>query len=165
MAAAVEAPPAAEPGFRSELSPEQERARAEFAAWTAREVTPHAGAWDRAARTPPATIRALGETGWLGAVIPREHGGAGMDWVTFALLNEELGRGCSSIRSLLTVHSMASFALLRWGSSAQRERLLPGLAAGTTLGAFALSEPEVGSDASAITTSAVRDGDDWVLDG
>lgn len=165
MAAALEAPPAAEPGFRSELSPEQERARAEFEAWTAREVTPHAGAWDRAARTPPETIRALGETGWLGAVVPREHGGAGMDWVTFALLNEELGRGCSSIRSLLTVHSMASFAVLRWGSAAQRERFLPALASGAMLGAFALSEPEVGSDASAIATAAVRDGDGWVLDG
>jgi len=148
-----------------ELSPGQEAARAAFAAYVAEHVTPHAGAWDRDAATPREAIDRLAATGWLGAVIPAAQGGAGMDWVTFGLLNEELGRGCSSIRSLLTVHSMASHAVLRFGSRAQKERWLPLLARGEAIGAFALSEPNVGSDASAVETVATKDGDGWVLDG
>jgi alkylation response protein AidB-like acyl-CoA dehydrogenase len=88
-----------------------------------------------------------------------------MDWVTFGVLNEELGRGCSSLRSLLTVHSMAAFAVLRWGSRAQKERWLGPFARGEAIGAFALSEPEVGSDASAVQATATRDGDEYVLHG
>ncbi|HEX2204049.1 MAG TPA: acyl-CoA dehydrogenase family protein [Longimicrobium sp.] len=159
---AAVAPPAA---LRMELGPAQEAARAAFRAYVDREVAPNAGAWDRAAETPRAAVDALAATGWLGAVVPAEHGGAGMDWVTFGLLNEELGRGCSSIRSLLTVHSMASYAVLRYGSRAQKERWLPRLARGEAIGAFALSEPNVGSDASAVETVAVADGDDYVLSG
>jgi len=159
------APPSAAAPLRMELGPAQEAARAAFAAWVDAHVAPHAGAWDRAARTPPEAIGRLAATGWLGAVVPREHGGAGMDWVTFGLLNEELGRGCSSLRSLLTVHSMAAHAVLRWGSRAQKERWLGPFARGEAIGAFALSEPEVGSDASAVQTTATADGDGYVLDG
>jgi alkylation response protein AidB-like acyl-CoA dehydrogenase len=160
---AVDAPPAE--ALRLGLGPAQEAARAEFAAFADRHVTPHAGEWDRAGRTPPDAVRRLAGTGWLGAVIPRELGGAGMDWVTFGLLNEELGRACSSLRSLLTVHSMASYAVLRWGSRAQKERWLGPLARGEAVGAFALSEPNVGSDASAVETVARLEGDEYVLDG
>jgi acyl carrier protein len=78
------------------------------------------------------SVRRVAEAGFLGALVPREQGGAGADWVTFAMLNEELGRGCSSIRSLLTVHSMATYAVLRWGSRAQKERWLGPLARGET---------------------------------
>ncbi|HET7231468.1 MAG TPA: acyl-CoA dehydrogenase family protein [Longimicrobium sp.] len=152
-------------GLRMEIGAAQAAARDAFAAYVAEHVAPHAGAWDRAAQTPRADIARLAATGWLGAVIPAEHGGAGMDWVTFGLLNEELGRGCSSIRSLLTVHSMASHAILRFGSRAQKERWLPRLARGEAIGAFALSEPNVGSDASAVETVAEQDGDGWVLNG
>lgn len=157
--------PASDDGVRMELGPAQEAARAAFAAYVAEHVAPHAGEWDRAARTPREAIDRLAATGWLGAVIPAAQGGAGLDWVTFGLLNEELGRGCSSIRSLLTVHSMASHAVLRFGSRAQKERWLPLLARGEAIGAFALSEPAVGSDASAVETTATQDGDGWVLNG
>jgi alkylation response protein AidB-like acyl-CoA dehydrogenase len=85
--------------------------------------------------------------------------------VSFGLLNEELGRGCSSLRSLLTVHSMASHAVLRWGSRAQKKRWLAPLARGEAIGAFALSEPDVGSDAAAVETTATADGDTYVLEG
>lgn len=158
-------PAVAPPLPQMALTPAQEAARAEFAAYVDRHVAPHAGAWDRAAATPREAVESLAATGWLGAVVPAEHGGAGMDWVTFALLNEELGRGCSSIRSLLTVHSMASFAVLRWGSRAQKERWLPRLARGEAIGAFALSEPNVGSDAAAVETTATPDGDHYILEG
>jgi hypothetical protein len=148
-----------------ELGPAQEAARAEFAAYADQHVAPHAGEWDRAARTPPEAIRRLADTGWLGAVLPREHGGAGMDWVTFGLLNQELGRACSSLRSLVTVHSMASHAVLRWAGRAQKERWLGPLARGQAIGAFALSEPSVGSDAAAVETTATADGDGYLLHG
>lgn len=158
-------PSSADALMRMELGPAQAAARGEFAAYVDRHVAPHAGAWDRAAATPRAEIERLAATGWLGAVVPREHGGAGMDWVTFGLLNEELGRGCSSLRSLLTVHSMAAHAVLRWGSRAQKERWLRPLARGEAIGAFALSEPEAGSDAASVRTTAIADGDGFVLDG
>jgi alkylation response protein AidB-like acyl-CoA dehydrogenase len=139
--------------------------RASVRAWVDREVAPFAGEWDRAAATPPEVIRKVAEAGFLGALVPRELGGAGADWVAFAMLNEELGRGCSAIRSLLTVHSMATYAVLRWGSRAQKERWLGPLARGETIGAFGLSEPGVGSDAGAIETVAVPDGDGFRLHG
>ncbi len=161
----ADAPATAEAGLKMELGPGQRAARAAFAGFVDREIVPFAGEWDRASATPPEVVRRVAEQGYLGALIPREHGGAGMDHVTFGLLNEELGRGCSSIRSLLTVHSMCSYAVLRWGSRAQKERWLPSLAAGETIGAFALSEPNVGSDASAVETDAVADGNDYVLTG
>lgn len=98
-------------------------------------------------------------------MLPEEAGGAGMDLVSFGLLNEELGRGCSSVRSLLTVHSMVCRALFRWGSREQKERWLRPLASGQTVAAFALTEPEAGSDAQAVQTSAAADGDAYLLSG
>ena len=147
------------------LSREHEEARASFAEWADREVAPHAGRWDREAITPTEAVRALAATGWLGGTVAREHGGAGMDWVTFALLCEELGRACSSIRSLVTVHAMVCYAVGRWGSAAQRRRWLPQLASGAAIGAFGLSEPDAGSDVASIATTARADGDGYLLQG
>ena len=149
----------------STLAPPREHTRAAFRAFTDREVVPHAAAWDREERISPEVIRGLAEEGYLGAILPAEVGGAGMDMPTFAALNEELGRGCSSVRSLITVHSMLSFGISRWGSRAQKERWLPSLASGERIGAFALTEPEIGSDAASIATAAERDGDEYVLTG
>lgn len=164
-AADVAAPAPTGAALRMELGPAQDEARAAFAAYAREHVAPHAGAWDRAAATPREAIGRLAATGWLGARVPREFGGAEMDWVTFGLLNEEIGRGCSSLRSLLTVHGMASHAVARFGSRVQKERWLPRMARGEAIGAFALSEPEVGSDASAVRTAATADGDGYLLHG
>jgi hypothetical protein len=167
----LDAPPApiawqpAEGGLRTGLGAAQENARRQFAAWTDREVAPFAGEWDRAGATPRAVVERMAAEGFLGAVVPAEFGGTGWDAITFGLLNEELGRGCSSIRSLVTVHSMASHAIARWGSRAQKEAWLPAMARGERIGAFGLSEPEVGSDAGAIQTTAELDGDAYVLRG
>jgi alkylation response protein AidB-like acyl-CoA dehydrogenase len=147
------------------LSAAQEAARAGFAAFVDREIAPFAGEWDRASATPPDVVRKVAEAGYLGALLPESVGGAGMDAVTFTLLNEELGRGCSSIRSLLTVHSMCSAAVLKWGSRDLKERWLGALARGEVIGCFGLSEPDVGSDASAVETTATLDGDEYVLNG
>jgi glutaryl-CoA dehydrogenase (non-decarboxylating) len=157
--------PAADDRLRTGLGAAQEAARQGFAAWVAREVVPFAGDWDRDARTPRSVVERMAAEGFLGAVVPAELGGTGMDAVTFGLLNEELGRGCSSIRSLVTVHSMACHAVVRWGSRTQKEAWLPRMARGETIGAFGLSEPGVGSDAGAIETTAELDGDAYVLRG
>lgn len=128
-------------------------------------MAPFAGEWDREGRTPRHVVERMAQAGFLAAAVPAELGGGGMDAVTFGLLNEELGRGCSSIRSLVTVHSMACHAVVRWGSRAQKEAWLPRLARGELIGAFGLSEPNVGSDAGAIETTADPDGDSYVLRG
>ncbi len=148
-----------------ELTREQRAARDEFRAFVAAEIAPHADRWDREAATPAALIDRLRERGYLGSNVAREWGGAGRDMITYGLLTEEIARGCSSVRSLLTVHDMVAHAIQRWGSQAQKERYLPAMARGEILGALALSEPEAGSDAKSVQTNATDAGDAWVLDG
>jgi glutaryl-CoA dehydrogenase (non-decarboxylating) len=148
-----------------ELTGAQREARAEFRAFAQGEIAPHAGRWDREAAIPAGLIGELRRLGLLGSNVPAEHGGPGLDMITYGLLTEEIGRACSSVRSLLTVHDMVAHAIRRWGSSGQRERWLPAMAKGEILGALALSEPNAGSDAKSVETTAVDDGDAWVLDG
>jgi len=148
-----------------ELTPEQRAARADFRAFVAAEIVPHADRWDREQAVPMALVDKLRERGWLGSLIPPGFGGAGRDMITYGLLTEEIGKGCSSVRSLLTVHDMAAWAVQRWGNKAQKERFLPPMARGERLGALALSEPNAGSDAKSVETTATLDGDAYVLDG
>jgi len=148
-----------------ELTAEQRAARAEFRSFAAAEIAPHAGRWDREQAIPPHVIDRLREQRYLGSNISPEFGGAGRDMIAYGLLTEEIAKGCSSVRSLLTVHDMVAHAIQRWGSRGQKERYLPPLARGEILGALALSEPNAGSDAKGIETTAADDGDGWVLDG
>jgi alkylation response protein AidB-like acyl-CoA dehydrogenase len=97
--------------------------------------------------------------------LPSEWGGLDMDMATLAAVHEEVGRGCSSVRSLLTVHAMVAWAVHRWGSPAQRAKWLARLAAGTALGSLCLTEPTGGSDATRLATMAVRDSSGWRLTG
>jgi len=157
--------PSPETGMAVELSAEQERARREFRDFVRERVAPFAGEWDRERAVPPEPIAELRERGYLGAPLPEEVGGGGMEPITYGLLTEEIGRGCSSLRSLLTVHDMVALTLARWGNAEVKDEFLPPLARAELLGALALSEPGVGSDAGAVTTEARRDGDDWILDG
>ncbi len=148
-----------------ELTAEQRSARDGFRAFVTAEIAPHAGRWDREEAVPPHVIGRLREQGYLGSNVAPEFGGRGRDMITYGLLTEEIGKGCSSVRSLLTVHDMVAYAVQRWGSRVQKERYLPRLARGEILGALALSEPQAGSDAKGIETSAAESGDGWVLDG
>jgi glutaryl-CoA dehydrogenase (non-decarboxylating) len=148
-----------------ELTPEQRAARAEFRAFAAEEIAPHADRWDREEAIPPELVARLRERGYLGSNVSREHGGPGRDMITYGLLTEEIARACSSVRSLLTVHDMVAHALHRWGSRELKERWLPRMARGEVLGALALSEPNAGSDAKSVETTAVEDGGSWVLSG
>ena len=151
--------------MKLELTAEQREARAGFRAFVAAEIAPHAGRWDREEAIPPQLIGRLREQGYLGSNVAAEHGGAGRDMIAYGLLTEEIAKGCSSVRSLLTVHDMVAHAVQRWGSREQKERYLPLLARGEILGALALSEPNAGSDAKSIETTAADAGDDWVLAG
>ncbi|WP_020500116.1 acyl-CoA dehydrogenase family protein [Sciscionella marina] len=130
------------------------------------EVAPYADEWERTEKIPAEVQGRLGELGLWGPFLPAESGGTGMDMVTLGRIHEEIGRGCSSVRSLLTVHTMVTATVQRWGSAEQGERWLPALAAGGTLGAFCLTEPEFsGSDATVAGTTAVAESDGWVLNG
>lgn len=148
-----------------ELTAEQKKDQAAFRTFVQEEIIPEVDRYDQEERTPAELINKVAQRGYLGALVTEESGGAGMDMITFGLLNEEIGYGCSSIRSLLTVHSMVTHALLRWGSKQQKACWLPKLALGEIIGAFALSEPNVGSDAKSVETTARLCGDHYVLSG
>lgn len=148
-----------------ELSEQQRAARAAFREFTEREIIPLAGAYEREEKVPAALIAKLSAEGYLGATLPPEYGGGGMSMLTYGLLNEEVGRGCSSLRSLLTVHGMVAQSVLKWGRREQRDEWLPRLTTGDLLAAFALTEPGVGSDAGSVAATAADAGDAYVLDG
>ncbi|MFI6392319.1 acyl-CoA dehydrogenase family protein [Nonomuraea sp. NPDC050547] len=128
-------------------------------------IVPHADAWDLDGRVPEDLIRKASEAGLWAPFLPERYGGAGMDMVTLGEVHEEVGRGCSSVRSLLTVHTMLSWTVQRWATPAQREQWGPALASGAALGAFCLSEPGAGSDTSGITTTATETDRGWVING
>ena len=151
--------------MRVALSAEEREQRSHFRAFVAEFVAPYASEWDRRAEVPSAAVESLRAAGFLGAPAAREHGGGGFEPIVYGLLTEEIGRGCSSLRSLLTVHDMVTLAVLRWGSRELKEEIAPRLSRGERLGALALSEPGVGSDAGAVLTRAEPRGDGWVLSG
>jgi alkylation response protein AidB-like acyl-CoA dehydrogenase len=154
-----------EQGLCLDLSPRQREVRQRCRDFVAEHVAPHAGRWDREAAMPAEVIAEVKKRGYLGSHLAKELGGGGLDAVTYGLITEEIGRGCSSLRSLLTVHDMVSEAVRRWGSKALKAETLPRLARAELLAALALSEPGIGSDAANVETEAVRDGEDFVLTG
>jgi len=130
------------------------------------EIAPYAHQWDRDAAMDPAILRKLAELGFLGMMVPEQYEGLGLDTVTYLVALEEIAAVDASVAVAMSVHnSLPTQMILRYGSEAQRERYLPPMARGEWLGAFALSEPEAGSDAAAMTAQAIRDPNGWVLDG
>lgn len=153
--------------MRLTLTPEQQELRAGFRDFADAEVAPHAARHDAEERLDRAMAGTLAARGLLAPLIPAAHGGRELDPIAYGLLHEEIGRACSSVRSLLTVHDMVADTVRRWGTPKQRERWLPRLTSGEALGAFALTEPAAGSDAAAVATTAepVPDGDGFLLTG
>ena len=130
------------------------------------EIAPHAAAWDRDASFPVAVAHRMGELGFLGMLLPEIHDGLGLDTLSYLLALEEIAAADASAAVLMSVHnSLPTQMLLDFGSEVQKERWLAPMARGEIIGAFALSEPESGSDASSLRCQAVRDGDDWLLTG
>ena len=151
--------------MKMELTAQQKDAQAEFKAFADRRIFPYADQFDQEERIPTDLIQSMGQHGYLSTMLPQEFGGLGLDMISYGLLNEEIGRACSSTRSLITVQGMVEYALLRWGRGGQKEKWLPRLAAGELIGAFALTEPETGSDARKIRAEAIKTADGFVLNG
>jgi alkylation response protein AidB-like acyl-CoA dehydrogenase len=130
------------------------------------EVVPHRQQWDRDEEVDPALPAKLGEIGFFGITIPEEYGGLGGDWITYCIGMEELGRADSAVRGIVSVSTgLCGKVILAHGSEAQKRQWLPGIAAGTKVGCFALTEPDHGSDPARLKTRARRDGDGWVISG
>ncbi|HUQ20110.1 MAG TPA: acyl-CoA dehydrogenase family protein [Gemmatimonadaceae bacterium] len=131
-----------------------------------REIAPFISQWDEDAHFEPSLVKKLGELGFLGMVLPNEYDGLGVDTSTYLIALEEIAAVDASTAVLMSVHnSLPTQMILKFGSAEQRDRFLGPMARGEMLGAFALSEPEAGSDAASLSTQAVRDGDDWILSG
>ncbi|CAG4886865.1 acyl-CoA dehydrogenase [Paraburkholderia saeva] len=148
------------------LTQEQEMIRDSMRAFAEERLAPHAAEWDRNHTFPSEALRELGELGALGMTVPEEWGGAGMDYMSLVLAIEEIAAGDGATSTIVSVqNSLACGITLKYGSDAQKEEWLKPLARGKALGCFCLTEPHVGSDASALRTTAVKDGDHWVLNG
>lgn len=148
------------------LSAEQAAVRQLAADFADRELVPHAAVWDRRESVDPAIVGLLGDLGFLGLTIAEADGGSGGDHLAYCLVLEELGRGDSAVRGIVSVSlGLVAKSIAAHGSAAQRAEWLPRLCAGSALGCFALTEPDSGSDAAALRTRAVRDGGDWLLTG
>ena len=130
------------------------------------EVKPIAGQHDRDHTFPEATTKRMGELGILGITVPEAYGGPGADYVSFALVAEELARACASHSVIFGANaSLTVSPILNWGDEEQKQSWLPDLATGSKLGCYALTEPEAGSDAGSLRTTAKKDGDEYVIDG
>ncbi|MBV9879813.1 MAG: acyl-CoA dehydrogenase family protein [Gemmatirosa sp.] len=149
-----------------DLTDTQKEIRELARAFAREHVAPFAEQWDREAHFEPSLVGKLGEAGFLGMLIPEEYDGLGLDTSSYLLALEEIAAADASTAVLMSVHnSLPTQMILRWGTDAQKERWLRPMARGELLGAFALSEPDSGSDAASLRCQAVRDGDDWVLTG
>ena len=148
------------------LSPEQQQIRDTLREFARDELAPNAAAWDRDHTFPRDALRALGALGVLGIVVPETWGGAGLDYVSLAVALEEIAAGDGATSTIVSVqNSVVCGPINAFGSDAQKTRYLPSLAGGEQLGCFCLTEPQTGSDASAIATRADRRGDSYVLNG
>jgi len=148
------------------LTPDQEMIRDAVRAFAQEQLWPNAGRWDKEHHFPKAEHQGLAELGAYGICVPEEFGGAGLDTMSLALVLEEIAAGDGGTSTAISVTNCPVNAiLLRYGSTAQKQQWLVPLAQGRMLGAFCLTEPQVGSDASALRTTAVRDGDAYVLNG
>ena len=149
-----------------ELTDEQRMTREMVRDFAENEIKPLAQERDHSGEFPWELIRKMGPLGLLGLPIPEEYGGAGADTVCYAIAIEEIARVCGSTAITVAAHtSLGTYPIYRFGSEAQKRKYLPRLASGQGLAAFGLTEPEAGSDAGATRTRAVREGDEWVING
>ncbi|MET7515540.1 acyl-CoA dehydrogenase family protein [Streptomyces sp. NPDC005480] len=149
-----------------ELSEEQAAARQLARDFVAREITPNVVGWDRAEEVDRGIVKKLGDVGFLGLTIDEEYGGSGGDHLAYCLVTEELGRGDSSVRGIVSVSlGLVTKTIQSYGTEEQKREWLPRLTAGEALGCFGLTEPGTGSDAGSLTTRAVREGDEYVING
>ena len=148
------------------LTPDQEMIRDAVRDFARQELWPHAGEWDKQHHFPKAAHKGLAALGAYGICVPESLGGAGLDYLTLALVLEEIAAGDGGVSTTISVTNCPVNAILMmYGNDAQKKQWLTPLAQGELLGAFCLTEPHVGSDASSLRTSAVREGDEYVING
>ncbi|OXM45131.1 acyl-CoA dehydrogenase family protein [Amycolatopsis alba] len=148
------------------LAETQRDIRAMAARFVDEEIAPHAAEWDRAEQVDRGIVKRLGELGFLGLMVPETYGGVDADMLSYVLVTEELGRGDSAVRGIVSVSlGLVTKTIVTHGTDEQRAEWLPRLVSGDALGCFALTEPGTGSDAASVSTRATRDGGDWILDG
>jgi len=149
-----------------ELSADQREIQAVAREFAQAEIEPNASHWDREHGFPRQLLAKLADLGLMGACVPDEYGGAGADFLSYILVLEELSRADAGVGVTVAVHtSAATLPILGFGTDEQRSRFVPPLARGEAIGAFALTEPEAGSDAGSLRTAAAADGDGWSITG
>src|SRR3989440_1640393 len=149
-----------------DLSDEQKVVRETAKAFADNEIAPRARDNDRNHHFDTELVGKIADQGYLGAIVPREYGGAGLDYVTYALIVEEVGRACSSMRTVVSVQtSLVCSAILKWGTEEQKKHYLPKLCSGEWLGCFGLTEPDTGSDAANQKTRATPSDGGWKING
>ncbi|MFQ5862516.1 MAG: acyl-CoA dehydrogenase family protein [Candidatus Brocadiales bacterium] len=148
------------------LTPEQKAIKEMTRRFAEEEIVPVARENDRKCRFPYEILKKMAPMGLLGGPIPEEYGGAGLDYISHAIITEEIGRACSSVKTTLSVQvSLVELSILNWGTEEQKQKYIPALCRGEIIGCFALTEPGAGSDAANQSTRAVLTGDKWVLNG
>ena len=149
-----------------EYTPEQIQLRKSVREFAEAEIAPHVMEWDEAQTFPLEVIQKLGKLGYMGSIFPEELGGAGLGYIEYSIIIEELSRVDGSVGIIVAAHtSLCSNHIYKTGSDEQRKRYLPKLASGEWIGCWSLTEPEAGSDAAGTRTKAVMDDGVWVLDG
>ena len=149
-----------------DLTQDQKEIQALAREFAKAEIDPHAAQWDRDHHFPRELFGKLAELGLMGACVPEEYGGAGVDFLSYILVLEELSRADAGVGVTVAVHTSAvTLPILAYGTDEQKSRFVPALARGEHLGAFALTEPEAGSDAGALRTKAEPDGHGWTISG
>src|SRR5438477_5798876 len=149
-----------------ELNDEQRLVRETARDFTDNEIVERARENDRNEHFDLDLVAKIAAQGYLGAIVPREYGGAELDYLGYGLIVEEVGRGCSSMRTVISVQtSLVCSAVLRWGTEEQKQAHLPRLCSGEWLGCFALTEPDTGSDAANQRTRARKSNGGWVING
>lgn len=148
------------------LDAEQKMIKESVRKFAAEQIIPHSRQWDHDGKFPRDLLYKMGELGYLGVPVPEEYGGTGLDYISEAIVFEEVGYADSSVRTTLSVQmSLVELTILKWGTEEQKQQYLPKLCSGEWLGCYGLTEPNAGSDAGNIATTAKREGDEWVVNG
>lgn len=148
------------------LTPDQQKIQAAARTFAREEVAPLARETDESGQFPLHLVKRMGDLGFLAATIDPEYGGAGLDYVSYTLISEELGRADSSVRGFLAVHgSLVSLCINDWGTEAQKQHYLPRLAGGERIGCYCLTEPNAGSDVAGLESVVREEGDSFVING
>jgi alkylation response protein AidB-like acyl-CoA dehydrogenase len=149
-----------------DYTPEQIQLRRAVREFAAAEIAPHVMEWDEAQTFPLEVIRKLGQLGYMGSIFPERYGGAGLGYVEYSIIIEELSRVDGSVGIIVAAHtSLCSNHIYKAGSEEQKQKYLTKLTAGEAIGCWSLTEPEAGSDAAGTRSTAVREGNCWVLNG